>query len=1055
MRKKDRSVRYCVDLRGVNRATVKDKYPLPKISECIDALAGCDYFSCLDMANGYYQLKMDEGDRDKTAFVTKYGMFLFNRMPFGLCNAPATFSRALALVLRGLSWDCVVSFLDDLVILGRGFEDHLRNMEKVFERFQRFQLKLKPKKCELFQREVIFLGHKVSGKGVAPNPSKLEVVRGWAVPTDRKQLESFLGLANYYREYVKGFAEVAAPLHALKGGKVPFSWGEEEQAAFEELKKRLTAAPVLVYPQEGGGFILDTDASDKAIGGVLSQVQNGVERVVGYGSHVLSAAQRNYCVTRKELLAVVTFTRTYRHYLLGNRFSVRTDHGSLVWLMNFKNIEGQLARWLEELQEYDMEVLHRAGRAHGNADALSRKVDEEEFCANYVGGGGVEDLPCRGCKFCKRMQEKWGQFFNDVDYVVPLAVRGVEGEAEESAGWAGGFTKKEIAEMQDMDDGVGRVKRWMEAGGEPQREELMLASPEVKYFWGHRELLSIRQGILMYSWLGRKNNWILVAPKELRKIILQFCHSKGVGGHFGIEKTWQKTREVAIWYGQRNNCKLYVRGCAICNRQKKGGERLRGEQQLFHAGYTLERVHIDIMGPLITTQNANRYILVIVDQFTKWVEAYPMKDQQGETVAKIVVGEFIAKFGCPLEIPTDQGRNFEGVLFKEMCALLEINKTRTTSFRPSANGQVERLNYSIAQIIRCFVGEKQEKWDEYVGLAASAIRATVNRSTGFTPNMLMLGREVRCPVDLMLDLGEGGGKHGGTRFGMDLEESWRTAHILAREELNMAQHRQKDYYDLRKKMVRFKVGDVVLRKNNAGVVGGSKKLNAVWKGEWVITEVKSPVLFKVKNNKKSMVVHHDKLKMCTDEVLPRWVIRLRARIYRDMEDASSLSEGGGRSDDEQQGLIASDRAEGMGTEVEAGGGESGEEQRGIITSDKAEGTEAGGRGSVDEPQGIIASDRAKRMGTDVGVGRGGITEGVGGTTQGKVTGTVSGLPLSDATGWESGGLADIEVSGDEQVTVAYGDGSDSADSDGKGREKKTPREGRHRKPPRHLKDYLR
>ena len=446
---------------------------------------------------------------------------------------------------------------------------------------------------------------------------------------------------------------------------------------------------------------------------------------------------------------------------------------------------------------------------------------------------------------------------------------------------------------------------------------------------------------------------------------------------------------------------------------------------------------------------------MIVDQFTKWVEAYPMKDQQGETVAKIVVGEFIAKFGCPLEIHTDQGRNFEGVLFKEMCALLEINKTRTTSFRPSANGQVERLNYSIAQIIRCFVGEKQEKWDEYVGLAASAIRATVNRSTGFTPNMLMLGREVRCPVDLMLDLGEGGGKHGGTRFGMDLEESWRTAHILAREELNMAQHRQKDYYDLRKKMVRFKVGDVVLRKNNAGVVGGSKKLNAVWKGEWVITEVKSPVLFKVKNNKKSMVVHHDKLKMCTDEVLPRWVIRLRARIYRDMEDASSLSEGGGRSDDEQQGLIASDRAEGMDTEVEAGGGESGEEQRGIITSDKAEGTEAGGRGSVDEPQGIIASDRAKRMGTDVGVGRGGITEGVGGTTQGKVTGTVSGLPLSDVTGWESGGLADIEVSGDEQVTVAYGDGSDSADSDGKGRGKKTPREGRHRKPPRHLKDYLR
>ena len=230
----------------------------------------------------------------------------------------------------------------------------------------------------------------------------------WATPVDRKQLESFLRLANYYRQYLNGFAEVAAPLHALKGGgETAVQLGEEEQTAFEEPKKGLTEAPVLVYPLEGGGFILDTDASDKAIGGVLSQIQDGEERVVGYGSYVLSAPQRNYCVTRKELLAVVTFTRTYRHYLLGNHFSVRTDHGSLVWLMNFKNIEGQLAIWLEELQEYDMEVSHRAGRAHGNADALSRKVGEgEDFCSDFV-GEGVGSLPCGGCKFCSKMQEKF------------------------------------------------------------------------------------------------------------------------------------------------------------------------------------------------------------------------------------------------------------------------------------------------------------------------------------------------------------------------------------------------------------------------------------------------------------------------------------------------------------------------------------------------------------------------------------------------------------------------------------------------------------------------
>ena len=194
VRKRDGTVRYCIDLRKVNEVTVKDRYPLPKISECIDALAGCEYFSCLYMANGYYQIKMEGEDRDKTAFVTKYGQFVFNRMPFGLSNAPGTFCRALGLVLRGLSWESVVSFLDDIVILGRGFEDHMKNMEQVLSRFRDFKLKLKPSKCELLKRDIIFLGHKVSKEGVSPNPGKVKEVKEWPTPKNKTELESYLGL---------------------------------------------------------------------------------------------------------------------------------------------------------------------------------------------------------------------------------------------------------------------------------------------------------------------------------------------------------------------------------------------------------------------------------------------------------------------------------------------------------------------------------------------------------------------------------------------------------------------------------------------------------------------------------------------------------------------------------------------------------------------------------------------------------------------------------------------------------------------------------------------
>ena len=218
-RKSDDTVRYCIDLRKVNEVTVKDRYPLPKISECIDVLAGCEYFSCLDMANGYYQIKMEGEDRDKTAFVTKYGQFGFNRMPFGLSNAPGTFYRTLGLVLRGLSRESMVSVLDDIVILGRGFD-------------------------------IIVLGHNVSREGVSPNPGKVKEVKEWATPKNKTELESFLGLINLYREHLDRFADTAACLYRLTGAKVKFDGGEEEEDSFQKLKEAITEAPLLVYPME-------------------------------------------------------------------------------------------------------------------------------------------------------------------------------------------------------------------------------------------------------------------------------------------------------------------------------------------------------------------------------------------------------------------------------------------------------------------------------------------------------------------------------------------------------------------------------------------------------------------------------------------------------------------------------------------------------------------------------------------------------------------------------------------------------------------------------------
>ena len=377
-RKHDGTYRMCIDFRRLNQYTQKDAISLPRTDDVLEALGGAQWFSCLDLASGYWQMPVKEEDKPKTAFSTHRGQFQWRVMPFGLTNGPASFTRLMNLALSGLTWTHCLVYLDDIIIWGSTFEEHLHRLRLVFDRIQAAGLKLKPTKCQFLKREVTFLGHVVSGGGIRTNPEKVKAVETWPTPLDVKELHSFLGLASYYRRFIAGFSIIAEPLYKLCRKDTPFHWQQEQQSAFEELKHRLVSAPVLAYPDfnvGAGSFILDTDASQHlGIGAVLSQLQpDGTERVIAYGSRSLNEHERNYCTTRLEMLALVTYVDHFRYYLLGRRFCLRTDHHSLTWLMSFKEPQGQVARWLERLQEYDYTIEHRPGRQHGNADALSRR----------------------------------------------------------------------------------------------------------------------------------------------------------------------------------------------------------------------------------------------------------------------------------------------------------------------------------------------------------------------------------------------------------------------------------------------------------------------------------------------------------------------------------------------------------------------------------------------------------------------------------------------------------------------------------------------------------
>lgn len=893
VKKKCGAIRPCVDYRKINALVRPDGFPLPRVQDCIDAVGGSKLFSNFDLTSGYFQIPLKAADRPKSAFCCKFGQFEMTRMPFGLNNSASTFQRTMELALQGLQWITCLIYIDDIIVFGEDFDQHIQRVDEVLDRITKAGLKLKPSKCRLLQTEVVFLGHVVSAEGVRPDPANISKIIEWPRPANPKQVKQFVATGSYYRRFVKNFAQTARPLIELTKKDATFQWSDNCEEAFLELKKALIGPDVMGFPRNEGTFFLDTDASGTGIGSVLSQMQEGRERVIAYASRACSKAERNYCITEQELLALVYFIQYFRQYLLGRRFTVRTDHQALVWLFKLREPSGKVARWIEILAPFDFEIEYRPGKKQGHCDALSRCTSPRDCSCSEVDMS--EPLRCGPCGKCRRRAELMsfqlahepGDVRESPEETKDEYVGMIRATAKEQTlpQWMESEDNQSIAKKQSEDVNIGRIHQAKIEERKPSCDDMSTESPESRHYWILWDNLFLENGILCKRFEkanGSGKHTQVIIPKCMRSSVMHLMHDNVLSGHMGVKKTKEKIAQRCYWYRMKEDVKWYVRKCDTCAADKVPARKPKAPIGHLGSGAPWDTLALDYLGPFPKTPRGNKYILVMTDHFTKYVEIVPVPHQQAEDCAMRIVNEIIPRWGTPLNIHSDQGATFESNVFRELCKLLSIKKTRTSPRNPKGNGQTERFNRTLLRMIKAYLADEQDEWDIYLGCIAGAYRATPHESTHLSPNLLAIGREIRMPADLVLgySIKVNNEVEEYCEYVDEIRDRMTAAHELARKYLKKSAKRSKEVYDVNIVKHNYKAGDLVWCLRERRKVGVTPKLEKKYEGPYVVKQKRSELNFVIQVYKDGTerTLHHDKLKRYEGDNPPKWALKVQKRL---------------------------------------------------------------------------------------------------------------------------------------------------------------------------------
>lgn len=821
VRKKDGTLRICVDYRELNKHTVKDSYALPRIDEMLETLGGSVYYTVLDMKSGYHQIEVEEQHKQRTAFTAgPLGFYEYNRLPFGLSNAPATYQRLMEDILGDLNHRICLVYLDDVIVFSKTFEEHLTRLGQVFQKCREAGLKLSPKKCTFCAKRVKYVGHIVSQDGIEPDPSKIDKIAQWSVPQNADDVRQFLGFAGYYRKFIDNFSKVARPLNDLLGGngskrkgkrklvtEKPWCWADEQQEAFDTLKCLLTQPPILGYVRPNLPLELHVDASMDGLGAVLYQEQDKVKRVIAFGSRGLTKPEKNYSAFKLEFLALKwAITEKFKDYLYGVEFVVYTDNNPLTYIMTTAKLDAVGHRWLAALSPYNFSLKYRPGTSNRDADALSRlrganqplkevSSDTIKVLQKAVGINGYIETMCFVTQIIPDQQDIMGM---------------------STADWK---------QAQREDNSLGPLAHFVEKGQRPTRKQLE-NTPEIQPYSREMNRYVMKDGVMYRRRsLDDTIKLQLLLPKAYQEQAMKGLHDDM--GHLGREKTLGLVQDRFYWPGMSKDVADRIQNCGRCLRRKTPTN-VRAPLVSVNTSQPLELVCMDYL-TLEMSKGGFQHMLVITDHFTRFAMAIPTRNQTAKTTAEALWKHFILYYGFPKRLHSDQAANFTGKVIKQLCAIAGMEKSRTTPYHPMGNGMCERFNRTLLNMLGTLEESQKADWKSYVSAMVHAYNCTKHESTGYSPFLLMFGREPRLPIDLVLGIDTAEGDQDYTQFISSLKEKLQKAYAVAASHAKQAQQNQKLNYDQKVRGAVVQIGDRVLVRTLAFT--GKHKLADRWEPE--------------------------------------------------------------------------------------------------------------------------------------------------------------------------------------------------------------------------------